>query len=323
MFNIGEMNMPRRPLKIGLTLPTMENWMDGITPRWSHLRAMAQHAEAAGFDSIWVNDHLLYRPGAAGEPSHGGLECFSLFAAVAAITSRVEIGTHVVCTAWRNPALIAKMADTIDEISNGRIILGLGAGWHEPEFRAFGFSFENVASRFEEALQIIHPLLRTGTVNFEGKHYQARDCELLPRGPRPSGPPILIGARVNRPRALRLTAQYADYWNVFSINQPDKLPPFRKALDEACAKVGRDPKTLQRTVTVLIDLPGYEQSQPNWARKLRTDSGPPVTGTADQLAELIQRYAREGIDHLLVWPEPNTMAGIDVMARVLEIADKA
>ena len=169
---------------------------------------MAQCAEAVGFDSLWVPDHLMCAHPATGDARLAVWECWSVLAALAATTNDIELGTFVACTSFRNPALLAKMADTVDEISNGRLILGLGAGWMEAEFRAFGYPFDNVVGRFEEALQIIHPLLRKGAVDFKGKYYEARECELLRRGPRQKGPPIMIGAKPDRPCALRLTAQY-------------------------------------------------------------------------------------------------------------------
>src|SRR5437773_5461448 len=183
----------RRPLEVGLNLPIVEGTLAGKTAAWADLLAFAQRAEALGFDSLWVPDHLLLT---WEERTRGTWECWSLLAALAAVTSRVELGPLVTCTAFRNPALLAKMADTVDEISGGRLIVGLGAGWNGPEDRAFGAQSDHRVDRFEEALQIIVPLLRMGHVDFEGKYYQARGCELRPRGPRPGGPPILIGARV-------------------------------------------------------------------------------------------------------------------------------
>ena len=149
----------RRPLQVGVGLPDAEGLLDGGTAGWSDLAALARRAEDLGFDSVWVQDHLLFRfPGQADE---GPWESFSLLAALAATTRRVELGTLVTCTSFRNPALTAKIADTIDEISGGRLILGLGAGWHEPEYRAFGYPFDHRVSRFAEALAIIHGLLST------------------------------------------------------------------------------------------------------------------------------------------------------------------
>src|SRR5437764_3476187 len=184
-----------RPLKVGINLPTVEGTMAGKTASWADLFAFAERAEALGFDSLWVPDHLLLT---WQEQTHGIWECWSLLAALAAVTNRVALGPLVTCTAFRSPALLAKMADTLDEISGGRLIVGLGAGWNGPEDRAFDAPSDHRVDRFEEALQIIVPLLRTRHVGFEGKYYQARDCELLPRGPRPSGPPIMIGAKGHR-----------------------------------------------------------------------------------------------------------------------------
>src|SRR3954452_22654945 len=155
------------------------------------------------------------------------------------------------------------------EISGGRLTLGLGAGYQETDYRAFGYSFDHLVGRFEEALQIIHTLLRVGKVDFHGRYYSALECELRPRRPRCGGPPILVGAPARSPPMLRLTAQYADYWNGWSINQVDeRLAAARQAVDTACVNASRDPATLQRTVTVLIDLPGSERSPAaGWVRR--------------------------------------------------------
>ena len=184
-----------RPLKVGLQLNPYEGITEHGIPRWNDLKAMTQYAEAAGFDSIWVPDHLVVDwPDAR----YGQWECWSVLSALAAITTRIQIGSLVVCTGFRNPALLARMADTLDEISSGRLILGLGAGWHEPEFRAFGYPFDHRVDRFEEALRIIRTLLRTGRIDFKGKYYEARECELRSCGPRREGPPIMIGGPSRR-----------------------------------------------------------------------------------------------------------------------------
>jgi alkanesulfonate monooxygenase SsuD/methylene tetrahydromethanopterin reductase-like flavin-dependent oxidoreductase (luciferase family) len=298
--------------------------MAGGMARWSDLKTMARHAEAVGFDSLWVADHLLFEFGEPGEPLRGMWEAWSILSALAAVTTRVELGSLVVCTSFRNPTLLAKMADTLDEISGGRLILGLGAGYHEREYRAFGSPFDHLVSRFEEALQIIHTLLRTGEIEFHGRYYDALACELRPRGPRASGPPILVGAPPRSPRMLRLTAQYADYWNGWSINQiDDRFASARLAVDTACVKAGRDPATLQRTVTVLIDLPGAEKGPVgSWVQRYRSLFAPPVSGSSEKLASLLRGLAREGISHVQVWLEPSTMDGIDAFVPVLELLDR-
>jgi alkanesulfonate monooxygenase SsuD/methylene tetrahydromethanopterin reductase-like flavin-dependent oxidoreductase (luciferase family) len=168
------------------------------------MRIRARQAEEAGFDSIWLYDHMLFR--FPGKPTAGIWECWTVLSALAEATSRVELGTLVLCSPFRNPALLAKMAVTLDEVSGGRLILGLGAGWHQPEFDAFGFPFDHRVDRFEEALRIILPLVRAGRVSFQGTHSRAVDAAILPPGPRPNGPPILIGAAEGRdPAALAIT----------------------------------------------------------------------------------------------------------------------
>ncbi len=177
---------------------------------WSELLTIARRAEEVGFDSLWVADHLHMRfPGSEDRPL-GVWEGWSLLAALAAATDRITLGPLVACTAYRNPALLAKIAATVDDISGGSLILGLGAGWHEPEYTAFGYPYDHLGSRFDEALAIIAALLRDGHVDFVGRSYQARECELRPRGPRPGGMPIMIGAEGER--LLQLTARHADAW---------------------------------------------------------------------------------------------------------------
>jgi probable F420-dependent oxidoreductase len=299
-----------RPLKIGLLLPETEGQMNGATARWSDLLAMTEAAEAVGFDSIWVTDHFIHR---SETQLRGPWECWSLISAIAAVTERVEIGTLVLCTGFRNPALLAKMADTVEEISGGRLILGLGAGWNEPEYRAFGYPFDHRVDRFEEALTVITGLLRTGAIDFEGTYVSARECELRPRGPRPGGPPIMIGTTGKR--MLALTAKHADQWNVWFSpidNSVAKLETLLLDVDAACAAVGRDPRTLERTAAVKVEVGPHEPSQMSVA---------PLTGSPERLAEQLRAYAAIGVTHLQVWLEPNTVAGIEQFGRVLEHLD--
>ena len=231
-------------LKVGLDLPTSDRTGLG----WSELRDIAMLAEEVGFDSIWLDDHLLYHMRGAAEPN-GNWESWSMLSALAACTRTVELGNLVLGMGFRNPALLAKMADTVDEISGGRLILGVGTGYHEVEYNAFGYPYDHRYARFEEAIQIVSALLKTGEVDFDGRYYKARECLLKPRGPRPMGPPIMVGTKGHK--MLRLTARYADIWNVYwtsTNNSPDGVPPLRERVDEACAEVGRDPATLERTV---------------------------------------------------------------------------
>src|SRR6266851_7487539 len=185
--------------------------------RWTDIRSMAELADGVeAIDAVLVNDHLLIQnaPGIVeGEASVGAWDCWTMLAALAATTGRVQIASFVACALYRNPALIAKMADTLDEVSAGRFILAIGAGWIESEFRAYGFPFDHRASRFEEALQILVPLLREGRVDFQGTHYQARQCELRPRGPTPGGPSLWIAG--DGPRLCSLAARYANGYTIF------------------------------------------------------------------------------------------------------------
>jgi probable F420-dependent oxidoreductase len=174
------------------------------------MRDRALRAEEAGYDSIWVYDHLLYRPDDS-NATFGIWEGWTVLSALAAVTNRVELGTLVLCNQFRNPAIVAKMAHTLDEVSGGRLILGIGAGWNQAEFDAFGIPFDNRVARLEEALQILKPLLRDGHVDFDGTYYRAHDCEIAPMSPRDGGPPLMVGAF--GPKTIRLAARYADMWN--------------------------------------------------------------------------------------------------------------
>lgn len=278
---------------------------------------MARTAEDVGFDSLWVADHLLYR--FPDLPSFGIWECWSLMAGLAATTSRVELGTIVTVTPWRNPALFAKMVDTVEEISGGRVILGLGAGSHQPEFPAFGYdSWEHKVSRFEEEIGIIHTLLRTGRIDHQGRFHTLRDCELRPRGPRPEGPPIMVGAV--GPRMLRILATYADEWNLPWRPTVEELIEMNPRGDEACAKVGRDPATLRRSACLQVDLPGSERS--GTSDLVRAARARAIRGDYAEIAATLRGYANAGVAHVQLWIDPGSPAGIETFGRVLEELDR-
>ena len=295
-------------------LPESEREMAGATAGWSDFLEMARTIEDVGFDSLWFADHLLMK--VAGHEPQGAWECWSMLAAFAAVTKRIEIGPFVTSTGYRNPALLAKVAETIDEISGGRLILGIGAGWAEPEYTAFGFPYDHRAGRFEEALTIITSLIRTGKVDFNGEYYAALDCELRPRGPRPGGMPIMIGT-FSGERMMRLTAQHADSWNVWANstgNRAAGVPALKAQMDAICESVGRDPATLGRSAAVMVDFPGA-YGRPGQIH-------PSLTGTPEELAAEFRAYADAGIDHIQLYPDPCTVAGIEALAPALEILDK-
>jgi alkanesulfonate monooxygenase SsuD/methylene tetrahydromethanopterin reductase-like flavin-dependent oxidoreductase (luciferase family) len=305
-----------RPYKLGIILPEAEFDMGGQTARWHDLAAMARLAEEMGFDSVWFVDHLIYRDDLTTLEQQGVWECWSVLAALAAVTERVELGSLVTPTSFRNPALFAKIVDTVEEISSGRVILGLGAGYHAPEYRAFGFPHDHRASRFEEAFTIIRTLLREGRIDFEGTYYSARECELRPRGPRPNGPPIMIGSK--GPRMLRITLPHVELWNAWlsgSRSHPDQVPPLRALVDDACREVGRDPATVERTVSIMVDQTGTRAIGPS----MHPDTAEPLTGSPEEIAAGIRAFAAQGISHLQMYLVPNTIQSIERFGRVLEV----
>jgi alkanesulfonate monooxygenase SsuD/methylene tetrahydromethanopterin reductase-like flavin-dependent oxidoreductase (luciferase family) len=307
-----------RPCKVGAFLPIVETQMAGVTPRWTDVRAMARAAEEVGLDSIWIPDHLHFEYPGINESTY---ECMSILSALAAVTTRVEIGTLVICTTFRYPAVLAAMVNTIEEISNGRLILGLGAGYHEPEYRAFGIPYDHRVSRFEEALHIIATLLRERKIDYEGTYYSARECEFRIPGPRPHGPPIMIGS--TSPRMLRLTAQHADLWNKYLVtgkSDASEIPPLREIVDAACAEVGRDPATLGRTASVLVDFINRPDVPPSPDRPFATPE--PITGSPEEMAARLRAFADEGISHIQIWTNPRTVEGVERLGPVLEALDR-
>jgi probable F420-dependent oxidoreductase len=301
---------PVRRMKLGLTVALSEGDHDGRTIRWSGLRALARAAEAAGFDALWMPDHLLARP--AGKPEQGCWEVFTFLGGLAVSTSRLLLGPLVAATSFRHPALLAKMAAGLNEVSDGRFILGVGAGWHEPEYAAFGYPFDHLADRFEEALQIIVPLLRDGHADFAGKYYTVRDCALRPRGPSRRGPPLWIGAK--RPRMLRLAARYADGFNSFWHAKPEDARARFAALREACAAEGRDPAGIQLSASTLVHVLA--------AGETPEDGEQGVIGTAEAVAEALAGFAAVGTQHLSVILKPADERGVARFARVVELLDR-
>jgi probable F420-dependent oxidoreductase len=308
------MSASKRLPKVGLFLPTGEMMLGGSTASWSNLLELARRAEELGFDSLWLPDHVLLGSEEESE-AIGAWECWSLLAALAVATSRMDLGPLVSCVPFRNPALLAKMASTVDEISGDRLVLGLGAGWAESEFRAFGVPFDHRVDRFEEAIQIITVLLRNGRVDFSGAFHSAHDCELRPLGPRAQGPPIMVGA--SGPRMLAVTARYADEWNADFGSTPESIRSLNAAVDAACLEVGRDPATLARSAAVMVDVTGHAVPGENWVADAR--AGQAFSGSTEELATALRAYAQAGIGHVQVWLDPNTVAGVEAFAPVLAL----
>lgn len=289
-------------------MPVSEGELAGHTASYDELRAVARAAEDGGLDSIWVYDHLLYR--FPPEPTTGIYEAWTMLAALAADTSEVEIGTVVLAIPFRNPAVLAKMAATVDEISGGRLILGIGTGWHEPEFEAFGIPFDHRVSRFEEALQVLLPLLRNGRVTLNG-HYHEADAELVPRGPRKNGPPILIAGK--RPRMLRLVAEHADAWNAAWFGDVSEIESRLAPLREALAAAGRDPATLEITIGVNIVFPALVSSDEEIPQHA-------LSGSPKTVAEGLRGYRAAGVSHVIAACVPSTVEGMRALAEANALA---
>lgn len=277
----------------------------GRMPEWEDIRRFAETAERAGLDSVWLADHFLYRDDAGA--IHGMHEPWTVLSAVAAVTSRVELGQLVLCAPFRSPGLTAKMAVTLDMVSGGRTILGLGTGWHRPEFDAFGYPFDHRVGRFEEAIEIVVGLLRGEPVTLEGRYHTVRQAVLVP--PPGRRIPVLVAAK--RARMLRLTARWADAWQTAWFGPVSDLLRRRLAdLDAALAEEGRDPSTIQRTVGITVRDPGQ----------------PPVTepeddaieGTVEELIDELAGYRDLGIDHLMVALEPVTVRSVERLGEAVD-----
>jgi alkanesulfonate monooxygenase SsuD/methylene tetrahydromethanopterin reductase-like flavin-dependent oxidoreductase (luciferase family) len=298
------LSVPRtRGLKLGVQLPEVERVV-----RWTELADMARRIESLGLDSIWVGDHLQYRfpDGTA----RGPWECWTTLAALAAVTTRVELAPFVASTAFHNPAVLAKKAATIEEISGGRLILALGAGWNKTEFDAFGLPFDHRVSRFEEAFTIIRTLLREGRIDFEGRYYTLRDCVLEPRGPRPEGPPLIVGSV--GPRMLEIALPHVAGWNVWFDdfdNDPGTFRHVVERVETACRKVGRDPADVQATAALLLQF---------GERPLRRNARHAITGPTGKMADAILRLHDAGASHIQLVLDPITLASIDRLSGVLD-----
>jgi len=295
-------------VKFGLYVPHWTGASKGADPRWGNVLDTARAAEQAGFDSLWVIGHHYLRFGKGNVWSLW--DPWSLLAGLAAATERIELGPLVSCTAYRNPALLARTAAAVEEISGGRLILGIGGGYFDAEFSAFGIPADHRVDRFEEAARIITDLLRAGKVEFSGQHYRAEMALDLPQI-RPGGPPILIGA--SGPRMLGLTARYADLWNAWLPFSTDPVGDFqkqRRALDAACVAADRDPATMGRVASVAIGLRGEPALfGPYEMVNLGSDE--------DEIVDRLLQLRAAGADHVQFCLVPATPQSVEDLARVV------
>jgi probable F420-dependent oxidoreductase len=294
-----------RPLRIGIQLPEVERDV-----RWPEYLAMARAADAAGFDSIWLGDHLLYR--GDGRPERGPWEAWTLLAALAAATERVTLGPLVACAGFHPPGLIAKMAATVDEVSGGRFVLGLGAGWNETEFRAFGLPYDRRVARFEEAFAIVRGLLAGERVTVTGSHWQADDAVLLPGPARRT--PLMIGS--NGPRVLRATLPHVDAWNTWWDgygNTAEGFAALNARITEAAREAGRAPEEVERSACVLVVLDRSAGERPSTPEAL------PLEGSPERIAAGLRELAEAGADEAILVVSPITERSIRGLAEVVAL----
>jgi probable F420-dependent oxidoreductase len=294
-----------RPLLVGVQLPEVE-W-EATMPE---VLAMAQAAEAVAFDSLWVGDHLIYDLPVG---PRGPWEAWTSLAAIAAVTERILIGPLVASIGFHEPTMLAKQAATIDAISNGRLIVGLGAGWNEREYAAYGFPFDHRVSRFDEAFTIIRTLLREGEIDFHGSYYSADNCVLHPRPVRAGGPPILIGS--TSPRMLSITAAHMDAWNLwYSLfgNTAEGFAAAKAEADAALTAHGRNPAEVEAGCTILVQLPDGGGRQAGSEAPDVT----PITGSPREIADQLRAFATAGAQHVQLVLDPITQASIEFFADV-------
>jgi FMNH2-dependent dimethyl sulfone monooxygenase len=286
-------------MRIGVTVPlAQDDTAAGRSPTFDETVRFARHAEAAGLDSLWVFDHLIFRT--ADEPDEGIREAWTTKTALAAVVPRVEIGSLVMCASFRHPALMAKMAATLDDLSGGRVILGLGSGWYEPEYDAFGLPFDHRVSRFAEDLEITARLLRGERLTFDGRWRTMRDAVLMPQPERRV--PLLVAAK--GPRMLKLTATWADAWNAAWFGAvDDRLRGSLAELDQACDAVGRDRATMRRTIGLRVADPAEADND------TRT-----LVGDTDAIARLFDELGDVGVDDAIVWSTSKSLDAVDRIA---------
>ena len=296
-----------RVFEIGVVLPIVQFGPERTTPRWPAIREMAALAESMGFDTLWTPDELLWR--VEGGPPQGMWDGVSMAGAVAATTSRAKVGTWVLSALHRNPGIIAKTAETLDEISGGRFVFGLGAGHEWPgQAHAFGLPEDRIFARFEEALKIIVPLIRAGHADFEGEFHAARDLPQQPVGPRPNAIPLLIGG--NGPKGQRHAVLHAEIWSGYAEERAhvDELAPRLATLDAICEELGRDPATIGRGAGLSVN-----PLQPSgWRESV-------ISGPSEEIADTLRSFREAGFTQVDIMLGPGTVEAFEAMAPVLEL----
>jgi probable F420-dependent oxidoreductase len=298
-------------VKIGVDLPAAEEAGSTSLPSWTDVRAYAIEAEAAGLDSVWMFDHFFNRRDDG--TIQNMYESWTILSAVASVTDRILLGSLVMCASFRNPGLLAKMAATLDEVSGGRLILGIGAGWYDPEYEAFGYPTDRRGTRYEETLAIVRRLLDGERVTFSGEFHQLREAVLTPVPSRRI--PILVAG--DGPRVLRLAGRYGDAWNDNGFGLPDdpnhlgiRLRTVLQSLDEALEAEGRDPTTVERTIGVTVRHPDVV---------IDPDDEPAFQGTTREMAAMFDAYADLGVDHLILEVGPKTVSSIGWVAEAIDL----
>jgi probable F420-dependent oxidoreductase len=278
--------------------------------RFTEYAAMARAAEEVGFDSIWIGDHLLYAAGNRGGGERGPWEAWTLLSALAAVTERVELGPLVACAGFHPPGLIAKMAATIAEVSGGRFVLGLGAGWNEREYSAFGIPFDHRVSRFEESFTIVRGLLAGERVTLDGRFWQAEDAVLLPAPER--SPRLMVGS--NGPRMLAITLPHVQAWNTWYDDYGNNAEGFAELsshITAAARDAGRDPEEIDRSACmfVMLDRAAGERQV--------TPEAPPVEGSSQQIADRVCELGEAGADEVILVVSPITERSIRELGEVV------
>jgi len=294
--------------EIGVVIVPGHHGPERTLNRWADVREMVLRAEAIGFDTVWLPDELTWFW--EDKPPLAVWDGVSIMGAAAAVTSTIKIGSWVLSALHRNPGIIAKTAETLDEISGGRFVFGLGAGHAWPgQAHAFGLPEDKIFDRFEEALQVIVPLLREGHADFEGTYHAARGLIHLPPGPRPNAIPLMLG--VLGPRGMRLAARYADIWSCYAESRSDMVEfgPRIAALEAACAEIGRDPKSIGRSAG--MDVKPLEPApHPDHAW---------VGGAPEQIADQIRAVRDGGFTQVELFISPPTLESVEACAPVLEL----